>query len=104
VCTDMERWSKVRRLVLAGKLSKRQACEKYKRHWGTLQKILQHEEPPGYRQKQPRAKPVFGPFAAVIHETLTADNHAPAKQRHTATGALLLGAKRKARSQHNSLP
>jgi hypothetical protein len=45
----MERWSKVRRLVLAGKLSKRQACEKYKRHWDTLQKILQHEEPPGYR-------------------------------------------------------
>jgi transposase len=80
----MERWSEVRRRVLTGKLSKRQACHEYKLHWDTLQKILQHEEPPGYRQKQSRAKPVLGPFVALIHEILEADKQAPAKQRHTA--------------------
>jgi transposase len=80
----MELWSEVRRRVLTGELSKRQACQKYELHWDTLQKILQHEEPPGYRKKQPRGKPILGPFVALIHEILEADKQAPKKQRHTA--------------------
>ena len=80
----MELWSEVRRRVLTGELSKRQACQKYNLHWDTLQKILQHEEPPGYRKKEPRKKPVLGPFVAMIHEILEADKRAPKKQRHTA--------------------
>ena len=80
----MELWSEVRRRVLTGELSKRQACKKYGLHWDTLQKILQHEEPPGYRKQQPREKPVLGPFLALIHEILEADKKAPPEQRHTA--------------------
>ena len=80
----MEQWSEVRRRVLTGELSKRQACTDYGLHWDTLQKILQHEEPPGYRKKQSRKKPVLGPFVALIHEILEADKQAPKKQRHTA--------------------
>jgi transposase len=80
----MELWSEVRRRVLTGELSRRQACQQYKLHWDTLQKILRHEEPPGYRQKQPREKPVLGPFLGLIHEILEADKKAPKKQRHTA--------------------
>ena len=80
----MELWSEVRRRVLTGELSKRQACQKYELHWDTLQKILRHEEPPGYRKQQPREKPVLGPFLALIHEILEADKRAPKKQRHTA--------------------
>jgi transposase len=80
----MELWSEVRRRVLTGELSKRQACQKYEMHWDTLQKILRHEEPPGYRKQQPREKPVLGPFLALIHEILEADKRAPKKQRHTA--------------------
>jgi transposase len=80
----MELWSEVRRRVLTGELSKRQARKEYGLHWDTLQKILQHEEPPGYRKKQPREKPVLGPFVALIHEILEADKQAPKKQRHTA--------------------
>jgi hypothetical protein len=57
-------WSEVRRRVRTGALSKRQACKKYKLHWDTLTKILGYEEPPGYRQKAPREKPVLGPFVA----------------------------------------
>lgn len=80
----MELWSEVRRRVLTGELSKRQACKEYRLHWDTLEKILRHEEPPGYRQQQPRKKPVLGPFVAFIHEILEADRQAPKKQRHTA--------------------
>jgi transposase len=80
----MEQWSEVRREVLTGKLSKRAACTKYELHWDTLKKILQHAEPPGYRRKEPRKKPVLGPFVALIHEILEADKQAPPKQRHTA--------------------
>jgi len=80
----MEQWSEVRREVLTGKLSKRAACKKYELHWDTLKKILAHEEPPGYRRKEPRKKPVLGPFVELIHEILEADKQAPPKQRHTA--------------------
>ena len=80
----MEQWSEVRRRVLTGELSKRQACKEYRLHWDTLEKMLQHEEPPGYRQKKPRAKPVLGPFVELICEILEADKQAPKKQRHTA--------------------
>lgn len=80
----MEQWSEVRRRVLTGQLSKRQACKEYELHWDTLKKILEHEEPPGYRRKEPRKKPVLGPFVELIHEILEADQQAPPKQRHTA--------------------
>jgi transposase len=80
----MELWSEVRREVLTGRLSKRAACKKYDLHWDTLQKILGHAEPPGYRRKESRKKPVLGPFVAFIHEILEADKQAPPKQRHTA--------------------
>jgi transposase len=80
----MELWSELRRRVLTGELSKRQARKEYGLHWDTLQKILQHEEPPGYRKRKPREKPVLGPFVALIHEILEADKKAPKKQRHTA--------------------
>jgi hypothetical protein len=40
----MEPWSEIRRRVLTGGLSKRQACEQNRIHWKTLAKILTHEE------------------------------------------------------------
>ena len=82
--TDMELWSEVRRRVLTGELSKRQACKKYELHWDTLKKILGHTEPPGYRKQGPREKPILGPFIPLIEEILEADKRAPKKQRHTA--------------------
>jgi len=81
----MEQWTEVRRRVLTGKLSKRAACREYQLSWHTLEKMLTYEEPPGYRQKQPRNKPKLEPFLPIIHEILAADKRAPKKQRHTAT-------------------
>lgn len=81
----MEQWTEVRRRVLTGELSKRAACREYQLSWHTLAKMLAHDEPPGYRQKQPRKKPKLEPFLPIIHEILEADKQAPKKQRHTAT-------------------
>ncbi len=81
---NMEMWTKVRRSVLIDKMSKREACKKYKIHWETLQKILANPEPPKDRRKTAREKPILGPCLPIIHEILEADKEAPKKQRHTA--------------------
>src|SRR5258708_20260550 len=80
----MEFWKEVRRRVLTKELSKRAACEEYGLGWHTLQKILAHDEPPGYRQSQPREKRKLAPFLPIIQQILADDRQAPKKQRHTA--------------------
>jgi transposase len=84
VRSDMEFWKEVRRLVLTKELSRRAACKKYSLGWDTLKKMLAHDEPPGYRKSQPRAKPKIDAFLPVIHQILVDDRQAPKKQRHTA--------------------
>jgi transposase len=82
----MEQWAEVRRRVLVEGLSKREACREYRVGWRTLEKMLALPEPPGYRRRGPRPRPVLGPFAGVIEEILAgdADPSTPRKQRHTA--------------------
>jgi transposase len=80
----MELWIEVRRRVLTKELSKRAACKEYGLGWHTLKKILAHDQPPGYRQSQPREKRKLAPFLPLIHQILAADPQAPKKQRHTA--------------------
>jgi transposase len=84
VFTDMEQWAEIRRRVLTGDITKREACREYDLHWQTLKKILAADEPPPFRPKVPRAKPRLGPFLPIIHQILEADRQAPKKQRHTA--------------------
>ena len=80
----MQQWKEIRQQVLVNGLSKRAACEKYGLGWQTLEKILAHAEPPGYRKQKPRPKRVLAPVLPIIHEILEADRTAPKKQRHTA--------------------
>ena len=61
----------------------RAACAEYEIHWETLQKILTHTEPPGYRRSKPR-KSKLDPFLPIIHEILKADQKVHRKQRHSA--------------------
>ena len=82
--TDMEMWRDIRRRVLVEGEGKRQICREYSIHFRTLQKILTHPEPPGYRQTKPREKRKIGPYLTFIDEILGADKKAPKKQRHTA--------------------
>src|SRR4051812_16967508 len=80
----MENWAEIRRRVLVDGLSKRAACREFDIHWDTLQKILDHPEPPGYHRTAPRPRPRLDPFLPVIHQILEDDKKAPRKQRHTA--------------------
>ena len=79
----MQPWTEIRRLVLTKQKSKRAICQEYHLHWKTLDKILNHAEPPGYQQRQPRPKPRLDPYLSIIHEILEHDKTAPPKQRHT---------------------
>jgi len=83
VITDMELWSEVRRRVLTGEISKRAACREYNIHWQTLQKMLHHAEPPGYRREKSRPSKLDA-FVPVIEEILVSDRKVHRKQRHTA--------------------
>jgi transposase len=79
----MHNWAEIRRRVLVENQSKRSICRQFDIHWDTLQKILLHGEPPGYRQARPRSRPKLEPFLASIHQILQDDRKAPRKQRHT---------------------
>jgi transposase len=83
VITDMELWSQVRRRVLTGELSKRAACREYGIHWQTLEKMLTHSEPPGYRLTKARPSKLE-PFQPIIDEILSSDRQVHRKQRHTS--------------------
>jgi transposase len=84
VLKDMQQWAEIRRRVLVDGVSKRQILRETGMHWTTLEKILRHSQPPGYRDSRPRAKPKLGPFLDRIAQILGEDKHAPRKQRHTA--------------------
>jgi len=80
----MEWWSEIRRRVLAEGVSKRQILRETGIHWETLEKVLTHSEPPGYRMDQPRQRPKLGPYQDRIRQILETDKQRPKKQRHTA--------------------
>src|SRR5271155_5323631 len=82
--TDMEQWNEIRRRVLVEGVSRRQVQRETGLHWKTLKKILEHSEPPGYRQRAPRAKKKLGPYVERIRQILKEDKALPKKQRHTA--------------------
>ena len=75
--TDMEEWAEIRFRVLNDEISKRAACAEYEIHWETLQKILTHSEPLGYRRTKLKS------FLPIIHEILKNDPKVHRKQRHT---------------------
>ena len=81
---DMDEWTEIRKRVLIGGASKRAILRETGMHWQTLEKVLAHSEPPGYRQSQPRRKPKIGPFEKRIEQWLVEDREMPRKQRHTA--------------------
>jgi transposase len=80
----MELWSEIRRRVVTGAISLRQACSEYGLNFRTVRKIVRHPEPPPFRARAPRAKPMLGPFLALVHQIIDDDHHAPPKQRHSA--------------------
>ena len=80
----MEQWSEIRRRVLVEGVRKRQIIRETGMHWETLKKILEHSEPPGYRQRQKRQRKKLEPYLPKIEQFLQEDKALPRKQRHTA--------------------
>jgi len=65
-------------------ISKRELCRQEAIAYKTLEKILTHPSPPGYRKKVERPRPKIGPHLDRIFQILLEDRSAPKKQRHTA--------------------
>jgi transposase len=80
---DMYTWTEIRRLIHTQQKSKRALCKEYSIPWKTLEKILAHEEPPGYRRQKRRVRPKLDALIPIIQEILEQDKTAPKKQRHT---------------------
>jgi transposase len=84
VYRDMQQWADIRRRVLQEGVSKRQVLRETGMHWTTLEKILSHSSPPGYRMEKLRQRPKLGPYVDRIRHILQLDKQAPKNQRHTA--------------------
>lgn len=80
----MEDWTKIRQQILVEGVSKRQVLRETRMHWKTLEKVLAHSEPPGYRQNKPRISKRVGPYVERMRQILAEDAGMPRKQRHTA--------------------
>jgi len=78
-----ETWARIRRKVLVEGLSKRSVMVEEGLHWETLQKMLAHARPPGYRQSVKRARKIDA-YADWVRGVLDADGLVPRKQRHSA--------------------
>ena len=68
--TPRELWSEIRRRVVTGEISLRQACSEYGLNFRTVRKMVRHSEPPPFCAPPPRAKPVLGPFLAIVQQSL----------------------------------
>jgi transposase len=84
VYRNMDQWAEIRQRVLVDGESKRTILRETGMHWTTLEKILSESEPADYQLRQPRPKPVIGPYLEQIQQILKEDRHAPRKQRHSA--------------------
>lgn len=80
---DMEQWARVRRKVLIEQRSKRSVMSEEGLHWETLQKILSHSRPPGYRRVKKCGRKIDA-HAEWVQGILESDREVPRKQRHTA--------------------
>jgi len=83
VYTDMEQWAKIRRRVLIEGISKRQIIRETGMHWQTLEKILTHSSPPGYRRNK-ACKSKLDAHVDWVKSILESDKSQPKKQRHTS--------------------
>ena len=79
---NTEQWTEIRRRVLVEGVSRRQILRETGMHWRTLQKILHHSQPPGYRMERPRPQPQLGLYLERIEQILKDDAAVPRKLRH----------------------
>lgn len=81
---NVEQWIEIRRRVLTGEISRRQACREYALHWQTLKRILSQPVPPERRDPGPPRPSKLDRFRPALTAMLDADRQSHRKQRHTA--------------------
>lgn len=81
---SVELYGRVRHACHVEGLSLREAARRFGIHRNTVRKMLAFAVPPGYRRRDPPARPRLGAFTAIIDRILEEDRSAPPKQRHTA--------------------
>jgi transposase len=81
---DHDAWITVRLLHFREDKSKSWIAEHLGISRNTVAKYLREPDPPRYRIKQPRAKPLADKWRGRVESILKADEHAPRKQKHTA--------------------
>lgn len=79
----LEIYHRVRRAVLRDGMSERAAAGVFGLDRGTISKMLEFSEPPGYRLSKPRPRRQMDAHAKFVDQILISDREAPKKQRHT---------------------
>ena len=69
----MEQWLEIRQRVLREGVSKWQILRETGMHWTTLEKILEHQSPPGYRRSKRPERPKIDPYVDRIRDILAQD-------------------------------
>jgi transposase len=81
---SVELYGRVRHACHVEGLSIREAARRFGLHRNTVRKMLAFAVPPGYRRRQPPARPKLDAVTPIIDRILETDRSAPPKQRHTA--------------------
>lgn len=79
----LDLYRRVRIDVLHHGMSQRKAALRYGVDRGTVKKIVDFPEPPGYQRTAPVRRPQLDPHVAFIDQILQDDLNIPKKQRHT---------------------
>ena len=80
----MDQWERVRHLVFVEGRSKRSVMREEGIHWETLQRMLLHAAPPGYKAREVVKERKIDPFLDWIKGVIESDKALPPKHRHTA--------------------
>lgn len=81
---DDDVWHSLRVLHFRQGKSKKWIAEEFGLSRNTVAKYLEHPEPPEYRIRQPRARPVASKWEEHVRLILAEDQDAPRKQKHTS--------------------
>ena len=79
----LEIYHRVRRAVRVNGMSERAAAIAFGIDRGTVSKMLEFSEPPGYRLASPRPRSRMDKHSAFVDQILIEDQERPKKQRHT---------------------
>ena len=77
-------YARVRRACHIDGMSKREAARIFGIDRKTVDKMLAHSVPPGYRRNRPPGRPKLDSFVGIIDRILEADRQVHRKQQHTA--------------------